>query len=72
MMTKLECTTNIPENTLHKSKVRHARGMHMKTNLLHGIGDIWLHQSEILKHTSKTLVFSAIRSNSPLASESLD
>jgi hypothetical protein len=40
MMTKLECTTNIPENTLHKSRVRHARGVHMKANLLHGIGDI--------------------------------
>jgi hypothetical protein len=40
MKTKLEYTTNIPENTLHESKVRSARGMHMKTYLLHGVGDV--------------------------------
>jgi hypothetical protein len=60
MKTKLEHTMNVPENTLHKSKVRCTRGVHMKTDLLHGIGDIRTRHSEILKRTSETPVFSTI------------
>jgi hypothetical protein len=61
MKAKLARTTNIPKNTLHESTERHARGVQMKTNLLHVVGDIRTHQSDILKRTSKTPVFITIR-----------
>jgi hypothetical protein len=60
MKTKHERIMNVLENMLHKSKVRCTRGVHMKTDLLHGIGDIRTRQSEILKRTSETPVFSTI------------
>jgi hypothetical protein len=46
---------------LHESKVRRARSVHVEANLLHGVGDIRTRQSEILKRTSKTPVFSSIQ-----------
>jgi hypothetical protein len=40
MQTKVHGTTKIPKNTLHQSKVRRTRGVHVKANLLDNIGDV--------------------------------
>jgi hypothetical protein len=60
MKTKIERSMNVPENTLHEGKVRCKRGVHMKIDLLHDIGDIRMRQREILKRTSETPVFRTI------------
>jgi hypothetical protein len=48
MQTEVHGTTKIPENTLLQSKVRCARGMHVKADLLDSIGDGRTRQSKIL------------------------
>jgi hypothetical protein len=61
MQTKFQCTANIPEDTLHESKVRHARSMHMKTNLLNRIRYVGVRQSEVLNGASNASVVRGIR-----------
>jgi hypothetical protein len=59
--TKIQGTPYVPKNSLDKSKMRHPWSMHMKTDLLNSIGDIWTRQSKILKSTSQVSILSSIR-----------
>jgi hypothetical protein len=48
MQTKVHGTMKILKNTLHQSKVRCTRSVHVKADLLDNIGDVRTHQSKIL------------------------
>ena len=40
MLSEVERSLNMPQNALDQCKMRFTRGMHVKANLLHDIGDV--------------------------------
>ena len=52
--------TDVPEETLQRSKVRLLGIMHVKTDLLNGIGEIRPGEGEVLQVTSETPLASRI------------
>jgi hypothetical protein len=71
MKAEIEGTTDVPKNTLHKSKVRRARSMHVKADLLNFIGDVRMSQCKILKSACKTPVICSIRKKIIISSREL-
>jgi hypothetical protein len=69
--TILQCSTDIAKNPLDKSEMRGTRSMHVKTDLLHNIGDVRSGEGEVLKCTCQTSILSSVRHrSSPSVSES--
>jgi hypothetical protein len=59
--TILQSAMDIPKNPLDKSEMRCTRSMHMKTDLMHNIGNVRSGKGEILKCTSQTSILSSVR-----------
>src|SRR5690349_7195338 len=59
--TQVKSATNIAQNPLESSHVRLPGIMHVKTNLLNSIGNIWPSEGQILQSTGKTAVIRSIR-----------
>ena len=68
---KIHSATCIAENPLDGSPVNVLRSMHMKTHLLHGILDLRLSQSKVLKSTNDRPIESSIRSRRTICGKKL-
>jgi hypothetical protein len=58
--TILQSATDIAKNPLDKSEMRCTRSMHVKTDLLHSIGNVRSGKGEILKCTSQAAILRTI------------
>jgi hypothetical protein len=72
LQAEVQGTPNVPENTLHKSKVRHAISMHVKAYQLNYIGYVRTSECKILKSPCKTPVICSIQKQVTISSESFE
>ncbi|CAN6182646.1 unnamed protein product [Urochloa humidicola] len=61
----------VAQEPLHSSEMRLPRIMHVKTDLLNSIGDIWPSESEVQQSSSNTLVGGPVSNRSTLSSRKL-
>jgi len=52
---KVQGTLNVAQNALHGGEVWLSRIMHIKTDLLNGVGEIRAREGEVLKHASNAV-----------------
>jgi len=67
----VECAPNIAKNPLQSSEVRLPRVVHVKTDLLNGICNVWAGECQVLKGSSKTAEVGSIRHRGPLSGSNL-
>ena len=58
--TQIQCTLEIPKNSLNQVEIRFLRSMHVEAGLLHFMSNIRTCQCQILKGACKTAVLSRI------------
>ena len=69
MKTKIQSSLEIPQDVLHGAEVGLPRVMHVKTDLLNGIGNIWAGESEILEGPSYAVIMGGVRHGGPINGE---
>lgn len=69
MKTKIQSALEIPQDELHGAEVRLPWVMHVKTNLLNGIGNIRTGESEILEGPSYAAIMDRVRYGGPISGE---
>jgi hypothetical protein len=68
---KVESALNITKNPLQGSKMRLTRVVHVKTDLLNSIYNVWASECQVLKSSSKTAKVCSIRHKGPLSCSNL-
>jgi hypothetical protein len=56
MKTQVKSTLNVPKDALESCQVRLSRIMHVKTDLLHGVGNVGPCEGQVLQGASKTAI----------------
>ena len=69
MKTKIQSSMEIPQDVLHGAKVGLPQVIHVKTDLLNGIGNIWAGESEILEGPSYAVIMGGVRHGGPINGE---
>ena len=69
MKTKIQSSLEIPQDVLQSTDVGLPRVMHVKTDLLNGIGNIWAGESEILEGPSYAAIMGGVRHGGPINGE---
>lgn len=60
IVTKIKCAMDVPKDALESSKVELTGIMHVKIDLLNGIGDIRPSDGQVLQRTRETVIVSGI------------
>lgn len=59
MKAEAQCAADVPKYPFDERPVHVMRCMHVPPNLLHGVADVRMHQSEILSHIDNVATLSA-------------
>ena len=69
MKTKIQSTLNIAQDALHGGEVWLSRVMHVKTDLLDGVGNIRTREGEVLKGASNAAIVCRVGGSDTISGE---